>query len=102
MMGVEAVMTTFAPRTASSSMSVPSTTMQRLPMKQPSSMMLGRAPGGSSTPPIPTPPARCTFSPTWAQEPTVAQVSTIVPAPTRAPMLTKHGMSTAPAATWLP
>ena len=76
--------------------------MQRLPMKQSSSTMLGRAPGGSSTPPIPTPPARCTFSPTWAQEPTVAQVSTMVPFPTRAPMFTKPGITTAPGATWAP
>ena len=34
--------------------------------------------GGSSTPPIPTPPARWTSAPICAQEPTVAQVSTIV------------------------
>ena len=79
MMGVDAVMTTFAPSTASSSTRTPSTRMQRLPMNAPSSMMFGRAPGGSSTPPIPTPPARCTFWPTCAHEPTVAQVSTIDP-----------------------
>ena len=102
MIGVDAVMTVLAPRTASSSISVPSTTMHRLPMKQPSSMMFGRAPGGSSTPPIPTPPARWTFSPTCAQEPTVAQVSTIVPVPTRAPMFTKPGITTAPGAVLLP
>ena len=96
MIGVDAVMTTFAPSTASSSTRTPSTRMQRLPMNAPSSMMFGRAPGGSSTPPIPTPPARCTFWPTCAHEPTVAQVSTIEFAPTRAPMFTKPGMSTAP------
>ena len=47
-------------------------------MKAPSSTITGRAPGGSSTPPIPTPPARWTPAPIWAPEPTVAQVSTIV------------------------
>ena len=50
--------------------------------------MTGAACGGSSTPPMPTPPDRCTRSPICAHEPTVAQVSTIVSAPTRAPMLT--------------
>ena len=49
-------------------------------MKQLSSMMVGLACSGSSTPPMPTPPERCTFLPIWAQEPTVAQVSTMVPA----------------------
>ena len=43
---------------------------------------------GSSTPPMPTPPDRCTLRPICAHEPTVAQVSTIVPEPTQAPMLT--------------
>ncbi len=43
---------------------------------------------GSSTPPIPTPPLKCTFLPICAQEPTVAQVSTIAPSSTYAPMLT--------------
>ena len=51
-------------------------------MKQSSSMMVGEACSGSSTPPMPTPPERCTFLPICAQEPTVAQVSTMVPAPT--------------------
>jgi hypothetical protein len=37
---------------------------------------------GSSTPPMPTPPDRCTFLPICAHEPTVAQVSTIVPSST--------------------
>ncbi len=51
-------------------------------MKQLSSMIVGPACSGSSTPPMPTPPDRCTFVPICAQEPTVAQVSTIVPSPT--------------------
>ena len=51
-------------------------------MKQLSSMMVGLACSGSSTPPMPTPPERWTCLPIWAQEPTVAQVSTIVPSPT--------------------
>jgi len=60
----------------------PSTTSERAPTKQLSSMMVGLACSGSSTPPMPTPPDRCTFLPIWAHEPTVAQVSTIVPLPT--------------------
>ena len=60
----------------------PSTTSERAPMKQLSSMMVGLAWSGSSTPPMPTPPERCTFLPIWAQEPTVAQVSTMVPSST--------------------
>ena len=51
-------------------------------MKQSSSMIVGLACSGSSTPPIPTPPERCTLRPICAHEPTVAQVSTMVPAPT--------------------
>ena len=51
-------------------------------MKQLSSMMVGLACKGSSTPPSPTPPDRCTFLPTCAQLPTVAQVSTIAPSST--------------------
>ena len=51
-------------------------------MKQLSSMMVGLACRGSSTPPRPTPPDRCTLAPTCAHEPTVAQVSTMVPSPT--------------------
>ena len=88
MMGVLLVSVTFAPSTAPSSISTPSVTMQREPMNAPSSTMTGRAPGGSSTPPMPTPPARWTSRPICAPLPTVAQVSTIVPEPTRAPMLT--------------
>ncbi len=62
--------------------STPSTTSERAPMKQLSSMIVGLACSGSSTPPMPTPPERCTFLPICAQEPTVAQVSTIVPSST--------------------
>ena len=46
--------------------------MQRLPMKASSQTITGAASAGSSTPPIPTPPARCTLRPIWAQDPTVA------------------------------
>ena len=61
----------------------------REPMKQPSSMITGRACTGSSTPPIPTPPARWTSAPICAHDPTVAQVSTMVfPADHVAPMFT--------------
>ena len=44
-------------------------------------MITGAACGGSSTPPMPTPPERWTLAPTWAHEPTVAHVSTMVLAP---------------------
>ena len=76
---VEPVMTVFEPSTASRQTCAPSTTIEREPMKQLSSIMTGAACTGSNTPPIPTPPLRCTFFPIWAHEPTVAQVSTIVP-----------------------
>ena len=69
-------------------MRAPPVTMQRLPTKASSSTTTGTAFGGSSTPPMPTPPARWTRSPIWAQEATVAQVSTMEPAPTQAPMFT--------------
>ena len=82
MMCVEPVMTVFEPSTASRQMCAPSTTMQREPMKQLSSMMTGAACTGSSTPPMPTPPERWTWRPIWAHEPTVAHVSTIVPVST--------------------
>ena len=55
--------------TAFSSTITPSTTSERAPMKQLSSMMVGFACSGSSTPPMPTPPDRCTFLPIWAQLP---------------------------------
>ena len=67
-------------------------------MKQLSSMMTGLAWIGSSTPPMPAPPDRCTLRPICAQEPTVAQVSIMVPDSTRAPRLTKDGISTTPGA----
>ena len=70
----------------------PSTTMQREPTNAPSSTITGCACGGSSTPPMPTPPERCTFLPICAHEPTVAQVSIIVPSSTYAPMLTYPGI----------
>ena len=62
--------------------------IDRLPIRASSSMTTGTALGGSSTPPMPTPPDRWTRSPIWAHDPTVAQVSTMVPLPTRAPMFT--------------
>src|ERR1051325_11408025 len=79
---VDCVNTTLAPSTASFSTLTPSTTIQRLPIKQPSSIITGLACKGSSTPPMPTPPLRCTLLPIWAQLPTVAQVSTMVPSST--------------------
>src|SRR5690606_27405885 len=82
MIFVDAVSTTLAPNTASASTCTPSTTMARDPTKTLSSMITGAACTGSNTPPIPTPPLRCTFLPIWAQDPTVAQVSTIVPSST--------------------
>src|SRR3546814_1565208 len=72
----------------------PSTTSDRAPIKQSSSIMTGSACKGSSTPPMPTPPDKCTFLPIWAQLPTVTQVSTMVPSSTKATMLTKLGIST--------
>ena len=86
--GVFAVRTTPAPSTASLPTRTPSTTTHRDPMKAPSSTITGSAWTGSSTPPNPTPPERCTFAPTCAHDPTVAQVSTRVPGPTQAPMFT--------------
>ena len=76
--------------------------MQREPIIVSSPIMTGAACGGSSTPPIPTPPERWTRSPICAHEPTVAQVSTIVSAPTRAPMFTYDGIITTPGARWAP
>ena len=72
--------------------------MQREPTNAPSSTITGLACRGSRTPPIPTPPERCTSVPIWAHEPTVAHVSTIVPEPTQAPTFTYEGMSTTPGA----
>ncbi len=88
--------TTFGAITAPSPMRTPSTMTARDPMKAPSSTITGAACGGSRTPPMPTPPARCTSAPIWAHEPTVAHVSTIVLGPTQAPMLTYPGINTQP------
>ena len=79
---VDAVKTTFAPRTASLPTRTPSTTIHLDPKNALSSTMTGAACRGSKTPPIPTPPLRWTFFPIWAQLPTVAHVSTIVPSST--------------------
>src|SRR2546429_1096743 len=54
----------------------------------PSSTIPGLAPGVSSTPPLPTPPARWTTAPVWAPAPAVAPEPTIAFAPTQAPILT--------------
>ena len=88
MTGTDAVSETFAESTAPAPTRTPSVTMHLDPRKAPSSTITGVACGGSSTPPIPTPPARCTSAPICAHEPTVAQVSTIVRGPIQAPMLT--------------
>ena len=82
--------------TEPSSTTTPSTTSERAPMKQWSSMIVGLAWSGSSTPPMPVPAEMWQLRPTWAQLPIEAQVSTIVPSPTKAPMLTKLGISTTP------
>src|SRR5215211_1517766 len=79
MIFVEAPMNTPIDITDPSPITTPSTTSDLAPMKQLSSMIVGPACNGSSTPPIPAPPERCTFLPICAQDPTVAQVSIIVP-----------------------
>src|SRR3990170_3475738 len=99
---VEAPMKTPMESTEPSSTTTPSTTSERAPMKQLSSMITGPACNGSSTPPMPAPPERCTFLPICAQEPTVAQVSTIVPESTNAPMLKHDGISTTFGAMYAP
>src|SRR5206468_10009885 len=96
MIGTEAVSATFGASTAPSPTITPSVRMQREPTNAPSSTITGRAPTGSRTPPMPTPPARCTSEPICAHEPTVAHVSTIVRGPTQAPMFTNPGMTTTP------
>src|SRR5579859_911655 len=90
------------PSTAPLRTLAPSATIEREPIMHSSSTTTGTAFGGSSTPPIPTPPDRCTFLPIWAHEPTVAQVSTIVPESTYAPMLVNEGISTVPGAMYAP
>src|SRR6185503_14098236 len=102
MIGTDAVSDTFGPRTAPAPTRTPSVRIARDPMNAPSSTITGVAPGGSSTPPIPTPPARCTSAPICAPEPTVAHVSTIVRGPTHAPMLTYDGISTTPGERYAP
>src|SRR5436190_11201785 len=102
MIGIDAPSVTCGPITACSPTTTPSTIAAREPTKAPSSTITGRAPGGSRTPPMPTPPARWTSAPIWAPEPTVAQVSTIVFGPTQAPMLTYDGISTTPGARYDP
>src|SRR6476661_4703651 len=96
MIGTDDVSDTFGPTTAPAPTRTPSVRIAREPTNAPSSTMTGRAPGGSSTPPIPTPPARWTSAPICAPDPTVAQVSTIVFGPTHAPMLTYEGIRTTP------
>ena len=88
MTGMEGSRKLPAPRTEPRPTWRPPVTMQRLPMKASSSTTTGTALGGSSTPPIPTPPERWTRAPIWAHDATVAQVSTMVSSPTQAPMLT--------------
>ena len=56
MTGIDADSTTFGAMTAPSPTTTPSTITARDPTNAPSSTMTGRACGGSSTPPIPTPP----------------------------------------------
>ena len=69
------------------------------PTNASSSTITGRAPAGSSTPPIVTPAARWTRSPICAHDPTRTCESTIVPAPTHAPTLTYDGgITTTPGA----
>lgn len=80
-MRVDALMKTPIDRTQPSSTTTPSTTSERAPMKQLSSMMVGLAWSGSSTPPIPAPADTCTLRPTCAQLPIEAHVSTIAPCP---------------------
>ena len=56
-------MKTPMPTTAPSRTMQPSTISDLAPMKQLSSIIVGDACIGSNTPPIPTPPERCTFFP---------------------------------------
>ena len=72
------VRVTPAAMTASRPTRTPSSSAQPAPTKASSSTMTGRAPGGSSTPPIVTPAARWTLAPICAHEPTSTCESTIV------------------------
>ena len=56
-------MTTLAPKTASLPILAPSTIIHLDPINALSSIITGAACNGSNTPPIPTPPLRCTFFP---------------------------------------
>ncbi len=97
------VSTTPAPITAPAPMSTPSRSEQPAPTKAPSSTITGRAPAGSSTPPIVTPAERCTRAPIWAQEPTSTCESTIVSSPIHAPTFTNEGgMTTTPGPRYTP
>ena len=71
MIGVLAVSDTCAPSTAPASINMPSVTMQREPMKAPSSTMTGRAPE------VPRPPfvPRGRGEPYLAMEPSAEQVA---------------------------
>src|SRR5919199_551014 len=102
MTGIDAPSVTCGPITASRPTTTPSTIAALEPTNAPSSTITGRAPGGSSTPPIPTPPARWTPAPICAPDPTVAHVSTIVFGPTHAPMFTYDGISTTPGDRYAP
>src|SRR4026208_519766 len=66
--------------TEPSSTTTPSTTSERAPMKQLSSMIVGLACTGSSTPPMPTPPQRGTLRPVWAGGPAGAPAAYAAPA----------------------
>ena len=82
------VSVTPAAMTASRPMRTPSSSAQPAPANASSSTMTGRAPGGSSTPPMVTPAARWTRAPICAHEPTSTCESTIVASPIHAPTLT--------------
>ena len=67
--GIDPVRIAPAPSTTPLPTRAPSATMQREPIIVSSPMITGAACGGSSTPPMPTPPERCTRSPICAHEP---------------------------------
>ena len=89
--------------TARAPTSTPSSSALPAPTNASSSTMTGRAPGGSSTPPIVTPAARWTRDPIWAHDPTRTWESTIVSGPTQAPTFRyEGGMTTTPSPRWTP
>ncbi len=97
------VSTTPAPRTAPAPTSTPSSSEQPAPTNAPSSTTTGRAPAGSSTPPILTPAERCTRAPIWAHEPTSTCESTIASSPIHAPTFTNEGgITTTPGPRYTP